>query len=173
MPETVDHPVAVRATAFTRPSRWRHRPVRLVRYDAYWAGGHVDFGVNLSTMMYRGSPADFAAIEESVHDHCPEAGTGQWVGEFGTVVAGPTQTEWNPPRNVGGTPWKYGVSSYEACKKANRKLRVGFGAASLILGFFLVTGPLSEGFAGFVGALCVLFGLSALAGLLPKKYQWW
>ena len=173
MPETVEHPVAVRAMAFTRPSRWRHRPVRLVRYDAYWAGGRVDFDVNLSKLMYRGSPADFAAIEESVHDHCPEAGTGHWVGESGAVVAGPTQTEPNPTGNVRGTPSKYGVSHYESYKKSGSRWRVGFGATSLSLGLYLVIGPLSDGFAGFVGALCVIFGLSALAGLLPKKYQWW
>jgi hypothetical protein len=102
MPETVDQPVAVRATAFIRPSRWLHRPVRLVRYDAYWGDGRVDFDVSLSKMMYRGYPADFAAIDESVHANCPEVGTGRWVNEFGGVVEGPTQPDPNPPGN-GGT----------------------------------------------------------------------
>jgi hypothetical protein len=91
MPETADQPVAVRATAFIRPSRWLHRPVRLVTYDAYWSDGRVVFDVSLIKMMYRGFPADFAPIDESVHAHCPEVGTGQWVDGYGRVVEGPTE----------------------------------------------------------------------------------
>ncbi len=176
MPSTVDHPVAIRATAFIRSSRWLHRPVHLLRYDAYWADGRVDFDVSLSKTMYRGSPADFDVLEESVHDHCPEVGTGEWVGECGDVVAGPTQPEPNPPGNVRGTRWEYGVSNYDSYKKAHRKLRVGFvgfGVASLILGLYLLTGPSSDGFAGPVGVLCFIFGLSALSGFIPKKSRWW
>lgn len=146
--------------------------MRLIRYDAYWAGGYVDFDVSLTKMMYRGSPADFAAIKESVHDHCPEVGTGQWVGEFGAVVPGPTQPEPDQTGNVRGTPSKYGVSHDESYKKSGRRWGVGFGATSLSLGLYLVIGPLSDGFTGFVGVLCVIFGVSALAGLLPKKYHW-
>ncbi|WP_307025386.1 hypothetical protein [Arthrobacter globiformis] len=173
MPETADHPVAVRATAFIRLSGWLHRPVRLVRYDAYWADGRVDFGVDLRQMMYRGYPADFAAIDDSVHAHCPEVGTGRWVDDFGRVVEGPTRIDPNPPGNGGGEPREYGVSRHESDTKANRKWRVGFGVASLGLGLYLVTGPISDGFAGFVGMLCSIFGLSSLAGLLPRKYRWW
>ncbi len=124
--------------------------MHLLRYDAYWADGRVDFDVSLSKMMYRGSPADFAAIEESVHDCCPEVGRGQWVGEFGGVVAGPIQPEPNPPGNVRGTPWEYGVSSYESYKKANRKWCVGFGLAGLCLGLYLLARPLGDGLVGFV-----------------------
>ena len=86
MPQPAEKPVAVRATAFTRPSRWLQRPVRLVRYDAYWADGGVDFDVSLSQMMYRGYPADFAAIDEAVHDHCPEVGTGSgWASSAASL----------------------------------------------------------------------------------------
>lgn len=68
MPETVDQSVAVRAMAFIRPSKWRiYRPLRLVCYDDYWGNGRVDFGVCLSKVMYGGYPADFAAVDESVH----------------------------------------------------------------------------------------------------------
>ena len=171
MPETTAHPVAVRATAFIRPSRWLHRPVRLVRYDAFWGDGRLDFGVDLRQMMYRGYLADFAAVDEFVHAQCPEPGTGRWVDETGRVVDGPSQTDPNPPAKGAGTPRKYGVSRYESDGKANRKWRIGFGAAGLSLGLYLLTGPISDGFAGFVGLLCCIFGLSLLAGLVPRKYR--
>lgn len=137
--------------------------MRLVSYDACWADGRVDFGVDLSKMMYRGYPADFAAIDECVHAHCPEVGIGRWVDEVGRVVEGPTQTDPNPPTNVRGTPRKYGVSRYQPNTKANRTWRLGAGAAMLSLGIFLTTGPISDGFAGFVGVLCCASGLASLA----------
>lgn len=173
MPEVADHPVAVRATAFIRPSRWLHRPVRLVRYDAYWADGRVDFGVDLSKLMYRGYPADFAVVDQSVHAYCPESGTGQWVDEVGRVVEGPAETDPNPPVIVGGTPRKYGVPIFESNTKTNRVWRLGGGAGGLTLGVYLMTGSASDGFAGFVGLLCFIVGLSSLVGLIPKKYRPW
>jgi hypothetical protein len=172
MPETAEHPVAIRATAFIRPSRWLHRPVRLVRYDAYWADGRLDFGVDLSRMMYRGQPADFAAIDEAVHANCPEVGTGKWVDEAGWVVEGPTATEL-PSGNSRGVRRKYGVSRYQPNSKANRMWRLGSGTAALGLGAFLVTGPISDGIAGFVGVVFCIFGLASLAGLLPSSRRPW
>lgn len=169
MPQPTEHPVAVRATAFLRPSRWLHHPRRLVRYDAFWADGHVDFGVDLSTMMYRGHPADFATVDESVHAHCPEIGTGQWVDEAGRVVEGPATTNPDPQANLRGTPRKYGVSRYEPNVKARRAWRLGGGAAGLTLGVLLLTGSAGDGFAGFTGMLCSILGLSSLAGLIPGK----
>jgi hypothetical protein len=147
--------------------------VRLDRYDAYWADGRVDFDVSLSKMMYRGYPADFAAIDESVHAHCPEVGTSRWVDEFGRVVEGPTQTDPNPPGNGRGEPRKYGVSRYESNTKANRAWRLGGGVAGLGLGIFLTTGPISDGIAGTVGVVFCASGLASLAGLIPKEYRWW
>lgn len=147
--------------------------MRLVRYDACWADGRVDFGVSLSKMMYRGFPADFAAIDESVHANCPETGTGQWVDELGRVVEGPTETDPNPSANVRGTPRKYGVSRYQPNPRANRMWRLGRGVISLSLGVFLTTGPISDGAAGFVGVLCCAFGLASLAGLIPGKHRPW
>ena len=173
MPQPAEKPVAVRATAFTRPSRWLQRPVRLVRYDAYWADGRVDFDVSLSQMMYRGYTADFAAIDEAVHDLCPQVGTGQWVGEFGGVVEGPTQPDPNPPGKVRGTPRKYGVSRYGSNTKANRAWRLGCGVAGLGLGVLLTTGPISDGIAGFVGVIFCAGGLASLAGMIPGKHRWW
>ncbi|CAN7236253.1 hypothetical protein LJR078_000979 [Arthrobacter sp. LjRoot78] len=173
MPETADQPVAVRATAVISPSRWLHRPVRLVTYDAYWADGRVEFDVSLSKMMYRGFPADFSAIDESVHAHCPEVGTGPWVNEFGGVVEGPTQTDPNPQGNGGGERRKYGVSRYESNPRANRAWRLGRGLAGLGLGAFLATGPVSDGIGGFVGVIFCAGGLASLAGLIPRKHRWW
>ena len=172
MPESADRPVAVRATAFIGPSRWLHRPVRLVRYDAYWVDGRVDFDVSLSKMMYRGSPADFAAIDESVHAQCPEVGTGRWVDEFGRVVEGPSQPDPNPPGS-GGVRRKYGVARYESNAKANPAWRLGGGIASLGVGVLLTTGPISDGIAGPVGVVCCAIGLASLAGLIPSKHRPW
>ena len=174
MPETADKPVAVRATAFIRPSRWRHRPVLLVTYDAYWADGRVGFDVDLSTMMYRGFPADFAAIDESVHAHCPEVGTGQWVDDYGRVVEGPAEMNPNPPGNRGGVRRKYGLSRYESNPKVKRAWRLGRGVAALGIGVFLTTGPVSDGIGGFVGVLFCVGSLASLAGLIPgKRRPWW
>lgn len=167
-----NQPVAVRATAFIKPSRWLHRPVRLVRYDAYWADGRVDFGVNLRRMMHAVHTTDFAAIDANVHANCPETGTGQWVNEYGSVVEGPTATE-VPSANSQGVRRKYGVSRYQPNTKANRMWLLGGGTAALGLGAFLTTGPISDGVAGFVGVLFCIFGLASLAGLIPKTYRPW
>jgi hypothetical protein len=163
-----DQPIAVRATAFIKPSRWLHRPVRLVRYDAYWADGRVDFGVNLRRMMHAVHTTDFAAIDASVHANCPETGTGQWVDESGSVVEGPAATE-VPSANSQGARRKYGVSRYQPNTKANRMWRLGGGAAALGLGAFLTTGPISDGIMSFMGVLFCIFGLASLAGLIPRK----
>jgi hypothetical protein len=173
MTETVDQPVAVRATAFIRPSRWLHHPVRLVTYDACWADGRVGFDVSLSKMMYRGFPADFAAIDESVHAHCPEVGTGPWVDEFGRVVEGPAQVDPNHQGRGRGERRKYGVSRYESNPKVDRAWRLGRGVAGLGLGAFLTVGPVSHGIAGFVGVIFCAGGLASLAGLIPSQRRWW
>lgn len=173
MPENADQPVAVRATAFIRFSTWRHRPVRLVTYDAYWADGRLDFAVDLPAMMYRGFPADLAAIDESAHAHCPEVGTGQWVDDFGRVVEGPTEINPNPPGNRGGERRKYGVSRYRPNTKANRAWRLSRGVAGLGIGVFLTTGPVSDGIGGVVGVIFCIGGLGSLVGLIPRKHRSW
>jgi hypothetical protein len=173
VPETADYAVGVRATAYIRPSRWLRRPVRLIRYDAFWADGRLDFGVRLSKVMYRGHPADFATVDESVHAHCPEVGTGLWVDEAGRVVDGPTRTDPSSSIGVRGVPRKYGVPRYQANPKAIRAWRLGGGAAGLGIGVFLITGPMSGGIGGFLGVLFVVFGLASLAGLIRSKHKWW
>lgn len=170
MPETEDQPVAVRATAFIGPSKWLQRPVRLVRYDAYWADGRVEFGVKLRQVMYRLHTTDFAAIDEKVHANCPETGIGQWVDEFGRVVEGPAATGL-PPGSSGGVRRDYGVSKYQPNTKANRMWRLGGGAAALGLGAFLAAGPISDGPSGFAGVLFGFAGLASLAGLVPRKHR--
>lgn len=173
MSQTADQPVAVRATAFIRPSRWLHRPVRLVRYDAFWADGRLDFDVSLLKMMYRGFPADYAPIDESVHAHCPEVGTGQWVDDYGRVVEGPTEINPNPPGDRGGVRRKHGVSRHDSNPKLKRAWRLGRGVAGLGIGVFLTTGPVSDGIGGFVGVMFCIGGLASLAGLIPGKNRWW
>ncbi|WP_457950042.1 hypothetical protein ACTAQI_05300 [Pseudarthrobacter sp. alpha12b] len=172
MPATTDRPAAVRAVAFIRPSRWLRRPVRLVRYDAYWSDGHVDFDVSLSKMMYRGYPADFAPINESVHAHCPEVGAGQWVNEYGSVVDGPARPGPSTTGRVKGARRKYGVSAYQPNPKARLAWRLGGGLAGIGAGVLLIGGPIGAGFGGFVGAVCCIAGFSSLAGLLPGKSRW-
>ncbi|MFE4836340.1 hypothetical protein ACFRAU_16875 [Arthrobacter sp. NPDC056691] len=133
----------------------------------------MDFDVSLSQISYRGYPADFAAVDESVHAQCPEVGTGRWVDEVGRVVEGPTRTDPNPSGNRGGERRKYGVSRYESNLKANRAWRLGGGVIALSVGVVLTTGPISDGIAGFVGVLCHISGLASLASLVPRKYRPW
>lgn len=88
-PDDDQVPLAVRATAFAQPSRVLRRPVRMVRYDALWPGGRVEFGVSLVGLMYRRMPADFEPVDRAVHATCPEVGTGRWIDRWGGIVDGP------------------------------------------------------------------------------------
>ncbi|WP_043470611.1 hypothetical protein [Arthrobacter sp. Rue61a] len=174
MPETVERPVAVRATAFNKPSRWLRRPTRFVRYDACWADGRVDFDVSLTQVMYRGHPADFAAVEQSVNAQCPEVGTGEWVDEFGRVVDGPDQSGSRPPGarrrpSTGGQRRKYGVSGYESYTKWRSAWRFGGGVLGVGVGVVLILGPVGAWWAGPVGVVCFVCGLAGLASLVMGK----
>ncbi|MBT2585585.1 hypothetical protein [Arthrobacter sp. ISL-95] len=166
MPETLDLPVAVRATAYTGSSKWLRRPSRFVRYDACWADGRVEFGVSLTQAMYRGHPADFAAIDESVHSHCPEVGTGLWVDDSGQVAEGPDQPG---PSGSGGRPRKYGFSRSESSAKWSYGFQLGGGVLGVGLGALLIMGPLNVWWAGPLGVVCFLSGLAALTGLVMRK----
>jgi hypothetical protein len=159
MPATTDHPVAVRATGFIGESRWRRRPVRRVLYDACWADGRVEFDVSLTAAMYRGWPADFGPIEDSVHANCPEVGTGRWVNGFAAVVDGPEVENPNPP----------GPRS----SRARLAWRLSLGVVLLGVGILLLTGPAGDGVLGGVSALCALAGLVTLAGAVPRRFRWW
>ncbi|WP_285240240.1 hypothetical protein [Pseudarthrobacter sp. MEB009] len=168
MPEPAEVVVAVRATAVIEPSRWLRRPVRLIRYDAIRTSGQLDFDERLPQVMYRGQPADFATVSDAVHAHCPEVGPGLWIDQAGRVVDGPTRTNPDPPKSR-GVPRKYGVSTRVADARAISAWRLGGGAAGLSLGLVLIAGPMGKGFGGFLGALCVLIGLAAFAGLARSK----
>lgn len=170
MPETGERPVAVRATAFNKPSRWLRRPTRFVRYDACWADGRVDFDVSLAQVMYSGHPADFAAVEQSVNAQCPEVGSGEWVDEFGRVVEGPDQPGPRPlgPRRrpgAGGQRRKYGVSGDESYAK----WRFGGGVLGVGVGAVLIIGPINAWWAGPVGVVCFVCGLAGLTSLVMGK----
>jgi hypothetical protein len=173
MPTRTDQPIAIRATAFIGESRRLRRPVRRVRYDACWADGRVQFDVSLVSAMYRGSPADFAPLEDSVHKNCPEIGTGRWVNEFAQVVDGPSELDPNPPGPRGGRPRTHGVIRREPTPAVRRAWRLGVGVAGLGGGILLLTGPSTDGILGVVGVLCCLTGLAALAGRIPRRLRWW
>ena len=173
MPTTTDHPVAVRATGFIGESRWRRRPVGRVRYDALWADGRVEFDVSLTAAMYRGWPADFQPIEDSVHANCPEVGTGRWVNEFAAVVDGPEVETPNPPGPRSGWPGPSRVARREPNPRARLAWRLSLGVVALGVGILLLTGPAANGVFGLVSALCALGGLVTLAGAVPRRFRWW
>lgn len=84
-------------------------------------------GVSLSEVMYRRYSADFADIDTNVHEHCPEVGVGQWAGERGAVVEGPTslngprQEMLGDPAEVGG----FGIRViYANAPQVARQLRI-------------------------------------------------
>jgi hypothetical protein len=86
-----DHaPIAFRATAYIRTSRWLRRQVRAFRFDALWTDGRVDRDINLAKVMYRSGPADYDTTERAMHAACPDVGVGPWI-EYGSgsSVAGP------------------------------------------------------------------------------------
>ena len=134
MPGTRDQPAIVRATAFIGVSRWLRRPVRRVRYDACRADGRVDFDVSLTDVMYRGWRPDFAAIDNSVHAHCPRIGTGQWVNDVGQVVEGPAQVDPHPPGRSGGRPRRYRPDRRQPHPQERRAWRRGAGVTGLRVG---------------------------------------
>jgi len=173
MPATTDHPVAVRATGFIGESRWRRRPASRVRYDALWADGRVEFDVSLTAAMYRGWPADFQPIEESVHANCPEVGTGRWVNGFAAVVDGPEVENPNPPGPRSGWPGPSRVARREPSPRARLAWRLSRGVVALGVGIPLVTGPAADGFLGFVGVIFALSGAATLAGAVPALRRWW
>lgn len=72
-------PVVFRATASIESSRWLRRRRRVVRFDARWPDGRVQHDVDLVSLMYRRSPADFEVTRRLMLAHCPESGTGSWV----------------------------------------------------------------------------------------------
>lgn len=152
-------------------SRWRHRPVRRVQYDACWADGRVDFDVTLTSAMYRGWPADFAPISDSVHANCPEVGTGLWVNEHAAVIDGPAVRNPAPPGPLIGRPRPFGVIRHKPNPRARLAPRLSLGLGSIGAGALLVTGPFADGILGVVGAICCMGGAVSLVGLVPGRFR--
>ncbi|MCQ1948147.1 MULTISPECIES: hypothetical protein [unclassified Arthrobacter] len=96
--ENFERPVAFRATAFIRPSKWLHRPVRAIRYDAYWRDGRLEFGVDLFKLLRGMHTTDSSTLQTNLRATCPEVGRGRWVHESGSVMTGPV-----PPEPMQGT----------------------------------------------------------------------
>ncbi|MDO9409414.1 hypothetical protein [Patulibacter sp.] len=163
-----ESPSAVRAAASVRPSRWRRRPRRFVRYDALWADGRVELDVGLSDAMYRGHPADFEPVRRAVHAACPEVGTGRWVDDRGAVIDGPGAPASTAPGADGGRPRAYRPPQ-DRRWASPRTWRLAGGSAAVAVGVPLVTGVLGDGVAGPVGVVLCLSGVAALAGLRPGR----
>jgi hypothetical protein len=172
MPEGSDQPVAARAAAFIGTSRWLRRPQRMLRYDARWPDGRVEYDVSLVKTMYRGWPADFAPIDEAVHAHCPELGIGAWVGENGWVFEGPVRDDPHAPTDVRRRPAKYRAVKREPNPTAQLAWRLAGALGVLGGGVWLVT-TAGDGVLGWVGVLCSLGGAAGLTNLVPRLRRWW
>lgn len=160
-----DRPLAVRAVASVRPSRWRGRQVRVCRYDALHHHGRVETDVRI-TVMYRRSPADFETVSRTVHHSCPEVGTGEWVDAAGRVVdgPGPLDLRGRPVRNGRRVPWP----QRERRPDPRRALlwRTGLGAVAVVTGILLLVGTEGDGPLAALGALLTACGSAALATVL-------
>lgn len=171
MRRSPDRPVAVRATAFLSDSRWRGRPNRRVSFDAWWPDGRVEVDVPLASTM-RQHPADFSALEEQLLANCPKVGVGPWLDEVGREVEGPDDSA------VPATPVRRGTAHVSGERRPGltaaerRGWRVALGLVMAAIGAALL-GVVRDGPAGPIGVVCVLVGVAALAGLLPREKRWW
>lgn len=73
-------PVAIRAVASWERRRWLKSRYRSMRYDARFADGREEYGVDLNAVL-KGArfPADYWSIRNGARRVCPESGTGSWV----------------------------------------------------------------------------------------------
>lgn len=146
--------------------------MRVVGYDALLPDGSVRFDVDLAWAM-PAHPADASTREANVHDRCPELGAGPWVDEFGRAVDGPDDA--GPPLSARrrARPRPSDLHRRHASAKSARRWRAGIGVAALGLGVVLIVGPEQNGIVGALGVLCLVAGVSTLAGLVPRDRQWW
>lgn len=76
-PET---PTALRATAVTRVSKWLKIPFRGFSYDARYADGREEYGVQVGRALKSGQyPADAHVVRTGAEAACPPMGQGPWV----------------------------------------------------------------------------------------------
>jgi len=161
-------PVAVRAVAFTVPSRWSRRPVRRVRYDALWPDGHVDFDVSLVDTMYRGAPADYSPVEHAVSGRCPEVGAGPWIDELAFEVDGPGLPEGRPGSRTKGARRSFHPAADGPERQRRALSRVVVGIALLAVGMSGLTTTGNEGFIAFLWFLPTISGLALVGGLIGR-----
>lgn len=50
-----------------------------MRFDAWWADGHIERDVDLTSLMYRRAPADYEVTRRAILENCPEVGIGRRV----------------------------------------------------------------------------------------------
>lgn len=73
-------PVAIRAAASWKRRRWLKSRYRSIRYDARFADGREEQGVDLNAVLQGARfPADYWSTRNGVDLACPEEGTGLWV----------------------------------------------------------------------------------------------
>jgi hypothetical protein len=146
--------------------------VRFVGYDALLPDGSVHFDVDLAWAM-PAHPADASTRDANVHDRCPDVGAGPWVDEFGRAVDGPDDA--GPPLSERhrARPRPSGLPRRRPSAKPRRRWGAGLGVAAIALGVLLVAGPAGDGIVGVLGVLCVVVGVSTLAGLVPRDRRWW
>ncbi|MET0714915.1 MAG: hypothetical protein ABWY57_08370 [Mycetocola sp.] len=73
-------PIAIRATASWKTRRWLRTRYGSMQYDARFADGREERGVNLnSTLQGARYPADYWSTVNGADSACPEEGAGPWV----------------------------------------------------------------------------------------------
>lgn len=138
----------------------------MCRYDALHHDGRVETDVRL-TVMYRRSPADFEVVSRTVHDHCPEVGTGAWVGAAGDLVDGPGPVD-HPGRRVrNGRRVSWPPLDRRPDPRRVLLWRAGLGAVAVVTGVLVLVGTGGAGLLAALGALTALCGSAALATTLP------
>lgn len=165
-------PVAVRAAAFTVPSRWSERPVRRVRYDALWPDGHVEFDVSLVDTMYRGAPADYSPVARAVDDRCPEVGAGPWIDESASEVEGPGVPPGRPGDPREGARRVFHPATDQPRRAHATLWRALVGLVLVTVGMSSLTTTGVEGFVAFLWFLPTVSGLALLGGLLRRRRPW-
>lgn len=77
---TSEMPTAIRATATWKTRRWLRSRYRSIHYDARFADGREEYGVDLNAVLQGARfPADYRSTRDGADRACPEEGAGAWV----------------------------------------------------------------------------------------------